>query len=152
MTKVFLTEGISSMSRAILAGASVKEIAAQQGKCPQAIRNNLQWFLNTRRNVKTCRGTALEKVKHILQNYECIMPPERDVTGLTEREQEILELFIKCGADYKKTAQAACVEICTIKAHFINIFSKFQVNSKAALAIKYFTEIKNDGNKRIQSF
>ena len=142
MTKVYLSESINRISRAILAGASVKEIAAQQGKRPQTIRNNLQWFLNTRRNVKTCRGTALEKVRYILKNHECVMPPERDVTGLTEREQEILELFIKCGADYKKTAQAACVEISTIKTHFASIFGKLRVNSRAALAIKYFTEIK----------
>lgn len=142
MTKVFLTEGISSISRAILAGASIKELAARQGVNSQSIRNRLLYFLKNQ-NVKTCRGTALEKVKHILQNYECIMPPERDdVTGLTAREQEVLELFIKCGGDYGKTAQAAGIEISTIKTHFVSIFSKLHVNSKTAIVIKYFTEIK----------
>ena len=68
MTKVFLTEGISSISRAILAGASIKELAARQGVKSQSIHNRLLYFLKNQ-NVKTCRGTVLEKVKHILQNY-----------------------------------------------------------------------------------
>lgn len=146
MTKIYLTESIAKMSGLILAGASLREIAAQQGKRSVTICNRLIYFLK-KVKVKTCKGTTLEKVRYILQNYECTMPPERKLTDLTEKEQEVLELFIKNGADYKKTAQAACVEFCTVKTHFVNIFSKFHVNSKAELVIKYFTERKTGGGK-----
>lgn len=63
--------------------------------------------------------------------------------GLTDRELDVLEWII-AGAENKKVASELSISLATVKTHLIHIFTKFNVNSRAKLLAKVFSEISND--------
>lgn len=63
--------------------------------------------------------------------------------GLTDRELDVLEWVI-AGAENKIVAAELSISLATVKTHLIHIFTKLNVNSRAKLMAKVFSEINSD--------
>jgi DNA-binding NarL/FixJ family response regulator len=64
-------------------------------------------------------------------------PPTPDISRLTEREREIIELFAK-GATYEEVGSLLAVSINTVRHHVRNMYRKLHVCSKAeAVTLAY---------------
>ena len=64
--------------------------------------------------------------------------------GLTDRELDVLE-WVMAGAENKLVAKELSISLATVKTHLIHIFTKLNVNSRAKLLAKVFSEINSDG-------
>ena len=56
----------------------------------------------------------------------------------------VLEWII-AGAENKIVAKELSISLATVKTHLVHIFTKLNVNSRAKLLVKIFSEINNDG-------
>lgn len=64
--------------------------------------------------------------------------------GLTDRELDVLE-WVMAGAENKIVAKELSISLATVKTHLIHIFTKLDVNSRAKLLAKIFSELNSDG-------
>jgi ATP/maltotriose-dependent transcriptional regulator MalT len=69
-----------------------------------------------------------------MQNLEGLAKLKRP-SNLSQREQEVLELLID-GHSNKDIAEALTVSVNTVKKHLQGIYSKFNVESRAAAVAK----------------
>ena len=60
---------------------------------------------------------------------ETALPP--DVTGLTEREREVLRLLAR-GTSNREIAEALCITEGTVKQHVTHIYRKVKIKTRAA--------------------
>jgi DNA-binding NarL/FixJ family response regulator len=93
---------------------------------------SIQKFLEYSLNL-TYLPARVSQRKSISKHYE-----------LTDRELDVLEWII-AGAENKIVAKELSISLATVKTHLVHIFTKLNVNSRAKLLVKIFSEINNDG-------
>ena len=72
---------------------------------------------------------------------EMALPP--DVTGLIEREREVLDLLAE-GLDNATSAEALCVTTKTVAYHVANILSKLNVASRLEAVVWMHKHLPDD--------
>ena len=80
-------------------------------------------------------GMIAAKVLDYFQQKQ-IKNKELDQSGLTGREQEILQLLMQ-GNSYKEIASNIFISVETLNSHIKNIYRKLNVHSRSELAAKY---------------
>jgi DNA-binding NarL/FixJ family response regulator len=93
---------------------------------------SIQKFLEYSLNL-TYLPARVSQRKSISKHYE-----------LTDRELDVLEWII-AGAENKIVAKELSISLATVKTHLVHIYTKLNVNSRAKILVKIFSEINNDG-------
>ncbi len=71
----------------------------------------------------------------VLTAFRSLAPPKTDPSGLTRREEEILDELVK-GNSYKSTADHLNISIHTVRFHIRSIYEKLHVHSKSEAVAK----------------
>jgi DNA-binding NarL/FixJ family response regulator len=71
-----------------------------------------------------------------MKNNFIPLMPETNTIKLTRREHEIMARVI-CGKQNKEIARELFCEVCTVKKHLRNIYSKLKVKNRTAASIKF---------------
>ena len=74
-------------------------------------------------------GEIARKVVSVFKTRQTIPSPEPNISMLTPREKEILDLLAK-GYRYKEIADSLFISIKTVRPHIRNIYEKLQVGSR----------------------
>lgn len=85
-------------------------------------------------------GSAINPLiaRKVLEQFSQVKPPHPEY-GLTEREKEILHLFVE-GLKKQEIAEKLFLSFHTINAHIKNIYNKLQVNTRGQLMAKVYKE------------
>ncbi len=74
-------------------------------------------------------GEIARKVVSVFKTRQAVATPEPNISMLTPREKEILDLLAK-GYRYKEIADSLFISIKTVRPHIRNIYEKLQVGSR----------------------
>lgn len=72
----------------------------------------------------------------VVQHFQNQKAPVSDITTLSPREREVLDLLAK-GHRYKEIADALSISFDTVRAHLRNIYDKLHVRSRTEAVVKY---------------
>jgi DNA-binding NarL/FixJ family response regulator len=72
----------------------------------------------------------------VVQHFQTQKTPASEVTDLSPREREVLDLLAK-GHRYKEIADTLGISFDTVRAHLRNIYDKLHVRSRTEAVIKY---------------
>lgn len=72
----------------------------------------------------------------VVQHFQSQKAPASDITALSPREREVLDLLAK-GHRYKEIAEALAISFDTVRAHLRNIYDKLHVRSRTEAVVKY---------------
>ena len=72
----------------------------------------------------------------VVQHFQNQKAPASDLTSLSPREREVLDLLSK-GHRYKEIAEALSISFDTVRAHLRNIYDKLHVRSRTEAVVKY---------------
>ena len=93
-------------------------------------------FIVTTREMKQAaaeNAVLQEKIRMASDNIKTILEEQ----GLSKQEIEVAMLFMKDGLSYKEIGNRLYISANTAKTHCINIYSKFNVNSRGELMAKF---------------
>jgi DNA-binding NarL/FixJ family response regulator len=72
----------------------------------------------------------------VVQHFQSQKAPASDLTSLSPREREVLDLLSK-GHRYKEIADTLSISFDTVRAHLRNIYDKLHVRSRTEAVVKY---------------
>ena len=75
--------------------------------------------------------------RKVVQSFRRAAPQQSEITALTPREQEVLELLAK-GFLYKEIAATLSISYDTVHNHIRHIYEKLQVRSRTQAVAKFF--------------
>jgi DNA-binding NarL/FixJ family response regulator len=82
---------------------------------------------------------SAEIALRVMSAFRTIVPRSRTESGLTKREEEILDELVK-GNSYKSVADHLFISIHTVRFHIRSIYEKLQVHSKSEAVAKALKE------------
>lgn len=85
--------------------------------------------------------------RKVVQTFRHPPPAERDLPGLTPREQQVLDLLAK-GYIYKEIASMLNISYATVHNHIRKIYEKLQVRSRTEAVAKYLSRDSGPGRAR----
>ena len=120
-------DGIIIAVLTMMRDASLPKFSKEEIKELEKIQQFLEYAINL-----IYLPARISQRESISQNY-----------GLTDRELDALEWII-AGAENKIVAKELAISLATVKTHLIHIFTKLNVNSRAKLLAKVYSEINGD--------
>ena len=77
-----------------------------------------------------------EIARKVVQSFQHPLPSSGNASGLTKREEEILDYLMK-GYFYKEIAGELFISTETVRTHIRNIYEKLQVRTRSEAILKY---------------